>query len=61
MVEEDFGGGFVGLVEGGEGEGPRADVGGVEGIGYEGVVDGECQGVPGRGVDDVFKPVLTRV
>lgn len=55
VVGEDF---AAFLVEGEEGGGPGADVGGVEGLRGCGVVRGEGGGVPGWGVDYVFEPVL---
>ena len=39
---------------------PCTYVGGVEGFGYDGVVRGECGGVPGGLVDNVFKPLLAK-
>lgn len=56
VVAEDF---AAGVTVGGEVGGPGSDVGGVEGVGDGGVVDGEGGGVPGWvAVDDVSEPVL---
>lgn len=41
-----------------EAVGPGADVGGVEGLGFGGVVDVEGGRVPGGVVNDVFEPAL---
>lgn len=46
------------VAEPAEAVGPGADVGGVEGLGFGGVVDVEGGRVPGGVVNDVFEPAL---
>lgn len=55
MEEENFAAVFL---EGREVVGPCSDVGGIERLGYGGIVDVKGGCIPGRIVDNVLEPAL---